>query len=175
MTLYRRFECNDLLRFNNVNLDPLTATYNNAFYLQYVTTWPDMQAAAVSAHGSVCGYILGKVEGRGTDWHGHVTAVTVAPEYRKLGYATRLMHVLEHASTTIHNGFFVDLFVRKSNDVGINMYKKMGYVIYRRVVAYYSGDEDAYDMRKALPRDVNKDSEREYPGGVCHPHQIEYP
>lgn len=28
------------------------------------------------------GYILGKAEGEGTKWHGHVTAVTVAPEYR---------------------------------------------------------------------------------------------
>ena len=28
------------------------------------------------------GYILGKVEGEESDWHGHVTAVTVAPEYR---------------------------------------------------------------------------------------------
>lgn len=28
------------------------------------------------------GYILGKVEGKGTGWHGHVTAVTVAPEFR---------------------------------------------------------------------------------------------
>lgn len=28
------------------------------------------------------GYILGKSEGEGVKWHGHVTAVTVAPEYR---------------------------------------------------------------------------------------------
>jgi hypothetical protein len=28
------------------------------------------------------GYILGKVEGKGTNWHGHVTAVTVAPDFR---------------------------------------------------------------------------------------------
>ena len=28
------------------------------------------------------GYILGKAEGQGELWHGHVTAVTVAPHYR---------------------------------------------------------------------------------------------
>jgi N-terminal acetyltransferase B complex catalytic subunit len=28
------------------------------------------------------GYILGKAEGEGTSWHGHVTAVTVAPDFR---------------------------------------------------------------------------------------------
>ncbi|KAI6228771.1 N-alpha-acetyltransferase 20-like protein [Aphelenchoides fujianensis] len=36
----------------------------------------------------------------------------------------------------------------------------LGYVIYRRIVDYYSGEngEDAYDMRKALPRDVERKS-----------------
>ena len=40
------------------------------------------------------------------------------------------------------------------------MYKKFGYIIYRQVIDYYSGDdpEDAYDMRKACPRDVDKES-----------------
>ena len=40
------------------------------------------------------------------------------------------------------------------------MYKKFGYTIYRQVINYYSGgpEEDAYDMRKACPRDVNKKS-----------------
>lgn len=28
---------------------------------------------------------MGKAEGKGELWHGHVTAVTVAPEYRRLG------------------------------------------------------------------------------------------
>ena len=40
------------------------------------------------------------------------------------------------------------------------MYEKFGYVKYRRVLGYYSGDdpEDAFDMRKALPRDIKKKS-----------------
>lgn len=41
--------------------------------------------------------------------------------------------------------------------LAVNMYKKMGYVVYRTVIRYY-GDEDAYDMRKALKRDTNKES-----------------
>ena len=74
-----------------------------------------------------------------------------------------------------YNGYYVDLYVRKSNDVGINMYKKFGYVIYRTVLGYYSGGEDGLDMRKALPRDVNKVSEVPYPGGSCHPWELAYP
>ena len=42
--------------------------------------------------------------------------------------------------------FFVDLFVRVSNTVAVNMYKQLGYHIYRTVLGYYTGDpdEDAY-------------------------------
>jgi N-terminal acetyltransferase B complex catalytic subunit len=58
----------------------------------------------------------------------------------------------------VHDGFFVDLFVRKSNSVAIGMYEKFGYIKYREVLGYYSGEENAYDMRKAMPRDVHKKS-----------------
>ena len=39
---------------------------------------------------------------------------------------------------------FVDLFVRVSNSVAIGMYKKFGYTVYRQVIGYYNGEEDAY-------------------------------
>ena len=44
--------------------------------------------------------------------------------------------------------------------LAISMYEKFGYIKYRRVLGYYSGDdpEDALDMRKALPRDKHKQS-----------------
>jgi N-terminal acetyltransferase B complex catalytic subunit len=38
--------------------------------------------------------------------------------------------------------YFVDLFVRVSNQVAINMYKRLGYIVYRTVLEYYSGDPD---------------------------------
>lgn len=75
------------------------------------------------------------------EWHGHVTAVTVAPEYRKQGLAKLLMNYLERVSEN-HRGFFVDLFVRASNNVAIGMYKKLGYNIYRTVNKYYSSSLD---------------------------------
>lgn len=85
---------------------------------------------------------MGKVEGdkdsaTKKDWHGHVTAVTVAPEARKQGLACILMNYLEKV-TVGHNGWFVDLFVRPSNHIAVKMYKSMGYEIYRAVDKYYS-------------------------------------
>jgi len=101
---------------------------------------------------------MGKAEGTGEKWHGHVTAVTVAPDCRRIGIAQYLMAQLESISEHIHNGYFVDLFVRQSNKIAITMYEKLGYTVYRRVIKYYSGTEDAFDMRKAMPRDVQKKS-----------------
>ncbi|CAG8546745.1 6581_t:CDS:2 [Ambispora leptoticha] len=104
---------------------------------------------------------MGKAEGRGKEWHGHVTAITVAPAYRRIGLAERMMQLLETVSDKTQ-GYFVDLFVRVSNSVAIKMYKKFGYTVYRRVLGYYysSGDneEDAFDMRKPLSRDVERQS-----------------
>jgi len=107
--------------------------------------------------GSVMAYIIGKAEGSGTNWHGHVSAVTVAPQCRRLGLAAKLMDFLEDVSISL-DCYFVDLFVRISNTVAIEMYQKFDYVIYRTITGYYSGEEDAYEMRKALPRDINKAS-----------------
>uniref|UniRef100_A0A7S2E1Y2 N-acetyltransferase domain-containing protein n=1 Tax=Helicotheca tamesis TaxID=374047 RepID=A0A7S2E1Y2_9STRA len=160
MTTLRRFEMNDLFKFNNINLDVLTETYNMPFYLQYMSHWPESFTVAEAPDGSLMGYMLGKSEGRGNLWHGHVSAVTVAPSYRRLGLAKTLMDDLESISTDVYNAFFVDLFVRASNQLAISMYEKFGYTRYRRVLGYYSGEdpEDAFDMRKALPRDKNKES-----------------
>ncbi|XP_006457793.1 N-acetyltransferase [Agaricus bisporus var. bisporus H97] len=113
--------------------------------------------------------VLGKAEGAGIEWHGHVTAITVAPEYRRLGLARKMMNLLELVSDELYKGFFVDLYVRCANKVAVEMYEGMGYSVYRRVREYYGSlgngrggrdDEDAFDMRKPLSRDPNRISVR---------------
>ena len=41
---------------------------------------------------------MGKSEGEDKNWHGHVTVLTVAPSYRRLGIARQLMAYLERIS-----------------------------------------------------------------------------
>lgn len=94
------------------------------------------------------GYVLGKTEGKDRLWHGHVTALSVAPAYRLLGLGKGLMRLLEKASE-VQEAWFVDLYVRVSNEKAVKMYEGMGYSVYRTVVGYYqggtqSGDEDGY-------------------------------
>lgn len=47
-----------------------------------------------------CFVVMGKAEGSVAreEWHGHVTALSVAPEFRRLGLAAKLMEMLEEIS-----------------------------------------------------------------------------
>ncbi|NXJ69168.1 NAA20 acetyltransferase, partial [Rostratula benghalensis] len=179
MTTLRAFTCDDLFRFNNIDGLVLNSApqYGIPFYLQYLAHWPEYFIVAEAPGGELMGYsegatalmlcmftVMGKAEGSVAreEWHGHVTALSVAPEFRRLGLAAKLMELLEEISEK-KGGFFVDLFVRVSNQVAVNMYKQLGYSVYRTVLEYYSAssgepDEDAYDMRKALSRDTEKKS-----------------
>ncbi|KII88191.1 hypothetical protein PLICRDRAFT_110386 [Plicaturopsis crispa FD-325 SS-3] len=169
MSVLRPFKATDMFKFNNINLDLWTETYGINFYLSYLSRWPDLCCVQEAPSGRMMGYVLGKAEGASTEWHGHVTAITVAPEYRRLSLARKMMSLLELVSDQIYKGFFVDLYVRCTNQVAIGMYEGMGYSVYRRVKEYYGSmgvgkggrdEEDAFDMRKPLSRDPHRRSVR---------------
>ena len=63
MTTIRQFCCDDLFKFNNINLDPFTETYGIGFYLQYLARWPEYFLVAESPAGDAMAYIMGKAEG----------------------------------------------------------------------------------------------------------------
>lgn len=50
---------------------------------------------------------------------------------------------------------------------------QFGYKLYRRVLGYYSREEDAYDLRKAMPRDVLQKSVVPLDRPV-YPHELEH-
>lgn len=61
-------------------------------------------------------------------WHGHVTALTVAPQYRRLGLARTLTGALERGCEE-QRAWFVDLFVREGNDIAVGLYRGSGFVL----------------------------------------------
>lgn len=143
----------DLLHTNLTNLDPLTENYNIDYYMQYLTKWPSLCTVAEDQTGNIIGYsiptlnqalslsalyssllVLGKVEEDPVwwsfnehylPWHGHVTALTVAPQSRRLGLAQSLTKVLERGCEQ-QNAWFVDLFVREGNKTAIDLYEGLG-------------------------------------------------
>jgi N-terminal acetyltransferase B complex catalytic subunit len=85
MTTIRPMDMFDLLKFGNVNLDLLTETFFTSFYGTYFNKWAEYSRVQEDSVGSIQGYLLGKVEGEDAkrEWHGHVSAVTVAPQFRR--------------------------------------------------------------------------------------------
>ncbi|PNS21476.1 hypothetical protein CAC42_1255 [Sphaceloma murrayae] len=185
MTSVRRMGPNDLLKFNRCNLDHLTETYNIGFYLDYFTKWPELCLVIEDQAGRIQGYILGKLESspypapispynpsnafyrsptsQGQNYlplHVHITCLTISPTSRRQGHATTLSAALERFGNE-KKAWFVDLFVRKSNEAAVKLYKGMGYTVWRTVRGYYADGEDAWDMRKPLARDAGRKTIRE--------------
>ncbi|KAF6014955.1 hypothetical protein HII13_000369 [Brettanomyces bruxellensis] len=169
MTSIVPFQATDLFDLNPINLDPLTENFYIYFYLQYLSDWPTLFYKSTSALDEPTGYILAKTEGQvlKKEWHAHISAVTIDPNYRRIGLGSYLCQMLETYTQDEkpYYAFFIDLFVKCNNTLAINFYEKLGYSVFRRVVGYYGppgripsksrlNDEiDAFDMRKSLKRD----------------------
>ncbi|GMM30673.1 peptide alpha-N-acetyltransferase complex B subunit [Martiniozyma asiatica (nom. inval.)] len=175
MTSIKPFHATDLFKHNPINLDPLTENFYLYFYHHYLLTFPTLCYQSVSVDNHPTGYMLAKTEGKSKEWHAHISAVTVDPHYRRIGlgsYLCNILNVVVDPQRPIH-AWFIDLFVKCSNKSAITLYEKLGYSVFRRVVGYYDtsnevtsrksmGDElDAFDMRLALTRDVNKETVRD--------------
>lgn len=180
MTSIKPFRMNDLFELNLVNLDPFTENFNLLFYLQYLCEWPTLffksvEPASPLYEPEISGYMMGKTEGKLSkkEWHTHITAVTISRDYRRIGLASDLcLHLERITAVPPHETLFVDLFVKVTNTVARQLYEKLGYSVFRRVIGYYGLEPptdriklddaiDAFDMRKALPRDEKRETVRE--------------
>jgi len=88
MATIRPMDMFDLLKFNNVNLDRLTETFYTNFYGKYLNKWGEFCVVSEDTVSNLQGYLIGKVEGYKNDenikdWHSHVSAITVAPPFRR--------------------------------------------------------------------------------------------
>ncbi|KAL3235107.1 hypothetical protein RNJ44_02895 [Nakaseomyces bracarensis] len=189
MTTLDPFEPSDLFQLNNVNLDVLTENFPLEFYLEYLILWPELFFKSNEFNGVYSGYMMSKTEGKGQDWHSHITAVTVAPEFRRISLASKLCNTLEAITDTKpHDVNFIDLFVKCNNDLAIKLYEKLGYSVYRRVIGYYNSpqdgypstlkkvndDKDAFDMRKGMKRDKGKSTRSDGRKHKCYPHDVRF-
>lgn len=153
------FYPSDIFALDLANLDRETENYAFEYYLHYILNHSEdfYKISSIETIESeflytraVLAYLIGKHEAGTDDFHAHVTALTVAPQYRRSGFGAQLMNILRENG--VENGArFIDLFVRVSNKKAIRFYNYLGYVVYRTVVRYYASPvEDAYDMRLYL-------------------------
>jgi len=100
----------------------------------------------VSPTDEMMAFVVGMVEPDNT---GHVVALGVAPEHRRLGLGRRLMYEVEHGFL-VRGVSTVRLEVRTSNAAAQSLYLNLGYKIVRRMPRYYTSGDDGYLMVKSL-------------------------
>ena len=111
--------------------------------------------AAEGPTGTLLGYVLAKSETGPQGLYCHISALSVRPEARRCGIASRLMAQIEMESSQNLGALYIDLFCKVTNKHAINYYRKLGYETYRTVTGYYTDGRDALDMRKSLPADID--------------------
>ncbi|AFN83411.1 ribosomal-protein-alanine acetyltransferase [Encephalitozoon romaleae SJ-2008] len=156
----------DIFSLDWVNLDEKSESFPLSYYLYYlvnhgedcivIPSLPEYKTSFTYKR-NVCAYMIGKLEEKDGFINAHISAVSVAPSYRKNRFGRLCMSVIEK-SGDVYNAHFADLYVREGNITAIEFYKKLGYAVYRKVFNYYvDGDgENALDMRKSLKMDRNK-------------------
>lgn len=157
MTAVREMHADDLFKFNVLVFDPFTEVYNLNFFMRHLAQWPEMALAATAPDDKLVGFIFGKcLKGpKPSDLlHGHVCALTISQEYRRLSIASLLMNCFA-VMQDLHKAWFVDLYLRCSNKAAFKLYSALGYKLHRELLQYYPGDpeENAYHMRKPLSHD----------------------
>jgi len=166
MTTLREFTLQDLFKFNRIMFDSLTEVYPLSYFYNKILNYPYLAEVATAPDGQIIGFLIGcrtvdandRVgNGKGLELknnHGHVIALSINNDYRCLGLGTLLMKKFTERLNLKHD-LFVDLFVRSQNVRAIRLYKSLGYVIYRKIPRLY-GDDDGYDMRLPLSRDMDR-------------------
>jgi len=105
---------------------------------------------AVSLAGDVCGYCMSDSDASGSTVR--VISIGTAAMYRGQGVGSLLLkHCISRAR--LHGASSVTLHVAVDNVAAIGLYKRLGFVAVRKLVAYYrevSGDVDAWEMECSL-------------------------
>ncbi|HDI02275.1 MAG TPA: N-acetyltransferase [Ignisphaera sp.] len=137
------------------NIECLPEHYPISFWREHIEKWGKAFYVA-EVNGRVVGYVMPRIE-EGIGFIkpvkrklGHIVSVAVREKYRRRGLATMMMNA---TLSVLKNEYSVDeayLEVRISNEPAIKLYEKLGFIIVKRIEAYYLDGEDAYVMAKEL-------------------------
>ncbi len=98
----------------------------------------------------IVGYAIGVIE-HVNGKRGHVISIAIHPLYRRMGLGKILMNELEKRLYS-SGAKYIYLEVKETNNVAINLYKSLGYVIIKRIRKYY-GCEDGFLMVKQVGKE----------------------
>jgi ribosomal-protein-alanine N-acetyltransferase len=151
----RKFEPNDLQSVMQINRVCLPENYTDLFFIDLHERFPEAFIVA-EEDGKIIGYIMGRIEVglsnlglSGLIRKGHVVSIAVLPQSRRKGVAQALINTAMDGMR-YYKARQCFLEVRITNNVGIALYKKLGFEVSRTINGYYSDGEDAYVMSKKL-------------------------
>jgi ribosomal-protein-alanine N-acetyltransferase len=151
----RKFTPDDLQSVMQINRVCLPENYTDYFFMDLYERFPATFIVA-EENSKIAGYIMSRIEVGLANYglgglirKGHVVSIAVLPQHRRKGIAQALIN----AATDGMVGYKAKqcyLEVRVTNNLGIALYKKLGFEIGRTLNGYYSDGEDAYVMTKKL-------------------------
>ncbi|KAH8305483.1 hypothetical protein KR018_010869 [Drosophila ironensis] len=157
MACFREMCFDDLFKINSLVFDALTEVYSLTFFVKHLLEFPELTQIAIAPgpEGRRMGYIFGTHHvPKNKVIYGHVAALTVSADYRRLGVASTLMKQFSR-TMRVKGAAYVNLFMRVSNIAALQLYRSLGYVPYGTVKDYYPDPgkpESALELRKFLDR-----------------------
>ncbi len=155
--IIRKFELKDLDQVMEINKKALPENYPESFFRTIHAELPSAFLIA-EMNGKLIGYTMARIE-RGLSHYsifhrakkGHTVSVAIRPEYRRKGFATKLLKE-SIAAMIKHGANELFLEVRVSNIPAVNLYKSLGYEILKEINHYYRDFESAYLMVQKVPK-----------------------
>ena len=148
MVTVRRATINDLLRVQQCNLQCLPENYQMRYYLYHAVIWPQLPQVALDEDGTICGYVLAKLDEDAPVVAAHITSIAVLRTHRQLSVATKLIRAAQREMRHVMGAIYVSLHVRVSNTSAIHLYQNVcGFRVVNIEPRYYADGEDAYEMR----------------------------
>jgi len=168
--LLRNAQKSDIPAISSINLRTLPENYTPYFYNSHISRWPQLAWVAEdysnldeNKNPKIVAYVLGQME---SNWvaskaKGHVTSLSVDPEYRRLGIGQELMERLHESLDDFYGAQKVVLHVRVSNKAALKLYQEVfSYKPIGTVKDYYHDGEDAYLMELELQTSLRQQSQR---------------
>lgn len=150
----------------NINLKCLPENYSSQFFIELYENYPRAFIVAEAA-AQIVGYIMCRVEHgisefkrpilkhplSGITRKGHIVSIAVLPDYRHHGVGRELVtKAMEGLSWYGASEGYLE--VRTTNKAAVNLYKKLGFKIVRKISGYYYDGADANVMARKLESGV---------------------
>ena len=143
--LIRTFQANDMFSVVKLASETLTESYQPPLFNFLYETCPDGFIVA-EKHHQLVGFIAGFQTSKTT---GRISILAIRKNERRQGIASSLLSefLTRMKEQHIHQ---IELEVSTPNHTAVGFYKKHGFMVKEKVIAFYQNGDDAYIMKREL-------------------------